>query len=120
MAFEQKLIYTAHDHKTIDKSEQVMLFVLGHGYVPLDPFTVLSPELLDKLGLGKPKRLELDMVLLSYSDELWVFGEEISEGVFMEIEWWLRNRNPTTIKYVTWEELETWKDCRICQQETSK
>jgi len=120
MKFEGKLIYTAHSHKTTDKSEQIMLFVLKHGYIPLDPFTVLSPGLLDKIGLDKPKRIELDVILLSYSDELWVFGEEISEGVFLEIEWWLSNRSPTTIKHIPWEELELWKDCPICQQRTSK
>ena len=103
MRFEKKLVYTAHSHTTIDKSWQIVLFVLKKGYVPLDPFIVFPPELLDKIKLKKFERLALDMKLLDYVDELWIFGET-TYGVGKEIEWWKKHKK-TPIIYYSMEEV---------------
>ena len=92
MRFESKTIYTAHNHNTRDKCNQIILFVLNKGYLPLNPFAVFPPETLDSLKLGKFERLALDMKLLAYCDELWVFGN-ITYGVSKEIEWWKKHKS---------------------------
>lgn len=116
MRFERGLVYTAHGHDSIDKSEQIILFVLRTGYIPLDPFTALSPETLDKMKLGLFERLGLDMRLLAHCDGLWVFGE-VTYGMGKEIQWWEKHKPAwvysagcpvphPTLRHVSWEELE--------------
>lgn len=105
MKFEKKLIYIAHSHKTQDECWQIILFVLKRSYVPLDPFTVFPPGLLDKMKLRKFERLGLDMKLLWYCDELWVFGET-TYGVRKEIEWWKKHKPNIKIEYFLWEALD--------------
>ena len=68
MRFDKGLVYTAHGHNSLDKSEQIILFVLNKGYIPLDPFTALSPETLDKIKLGLFERLGIDMKILAHCD----------------------------------------------------
>jgi len=108
MKFEKKLIYTAHSHNTKDKCGQIVRFVLSQGYLPLDPFTVFPSDILDNLKLKKFERLALDMKLLHYADELWVFGT-VTYGVSKEIEWWKKNKSEP-IMWISWEKL--WHETR--------
>ena len=104
MKFENKLIYTSHNHNTKDMSEKIASFVLGKGYLPVDPFLVFPPFCLDSFKMTKFERLALDMKMLSRCDELWVFGA-ITYGVGKETEWWKKNRPSSEIRYFSWQEL---------------
>ena len=98
-----KLVYTAHLYKTVDKSQSIVLYALREGFVPIDPFLTLPPQVLDILELTQDERLNLDFDLLSKCDYLWVFGES-TKGVKAEIEWWYTNRGHN-IRYLDWSEV---------------
>ena len=98
-----KLAYTSHSYKTVDKSSPIALYVLKKGFIPVDPFLILPPPILDILELSEEERLQLDIEILGRCDEIWVFGDR-TYGVRAEIEWWIKNRGDA-VKYVRWEEL---------------
>jgi len=99
------LVYTAHSHLTIDRSKDIALFVLKQGYVPLDPFLTLPPEVYDYLGFKEEDCVNTDIKVLEHCDELWVFGNSNSPGVSKEIDWWLKNRAYRVLRHFSWDKV---------------
>ena len=100
-----KLVYTAHSSKTIDRGKDVALFVLKQGYIPINSFLTLPPEVYDELGYTGDKCVDTDINLLAICSELWVFGDSNSPGVSKEIDWWFKNREYRMIKRINWDEV---------------
>jgi len=100
-----KLVYCAHSSTTRDRSKDITLFVLKQGYIPIDPFLTLPPEVYDELGYTEDKCVDTDINLLAKCDELWVFGNNNSSGVSKEIDWWFKNREYRMIKRISWDEI---------------
>ena len=105
-----KLVYCAHSHKSIFLSQVIALFVLDRGDIPIDPFMVLPPTLLDTIDLDKEGRLKLDLCILSKCDYLYVFGE-ISEGVLTEIDWWQQHRTHRIMQRFEWDKVLKVIEC---------
>lgn len=100
-----ELVYTAHSHNTVNRSKDIALFVLKQGYIPIDPFLTLPPEVYDELGYTEDKCVDTDINLLEKCNELWVFGNSNSSGVSKEIDWWLKNRGYRMLKRINWDEV---------------
>lgn len=69
-------------------------FALENGHIPLAPH-LMFPQFMDE---GDPEERELamfmDIVLLGKCSQVWVLGEEISEGMLAEINVAKRRRQP--------------------------
>lgn len=100
-----EVVYTAHSSKTLNRSKDVALFVLKQGYIPIDPFLALPPEVYDELGYTEDDCVNADINLLEKCNELWVFGNDPSSGVSKEIDWWLKNRGHRILKNINWDEV---------------
>jgi hypothetical protein len=78
-----KLIYTAQSKQFFYCRDAICGFVLLKGYVPLNPFRMFD------YFLGE--RIDRDIIrsanntVIEKVDEIWVFGEEIANGVYNEI-----------------------------------
>ncbi len=86
-----KLIYVASPYrgdikKNIEYAKQACRYVLNDGNAFFCPH-LLYPQILDD-DIPEERRLGISIgkEFLSKSDELWVFGEHISHGMFEEIE----------------------------------
>ena len=79
------VVFTAQSKLHYYRRDAVCEFVFRNGAIPLHPFRLFGYFLDD--------RVERDLVrqannnLLRRADELWVFGEEVSDGVLFEIQY---------------------------------
>ncbi len=60
-------------------------FVYSKGGVPLAPHVIFTTFLDDEIPEERAAGMEMGLELLRVCDELWVFGERISEGMAGEI-----------------------------------
>lgn len=61
-------------------------FVIQRGALPLAPHAIFTAFLDDTIPQERQLGMALGIELLKRSDELWVFGKRISEGMRAEIE----------------------------------
>ena len=59
--------------------------IIDAGHIPIAPHYFYSDFLKDKIPEQRAKALEIGLRLLLMCDEVWVFGEIISEGMKDEI-----------------------------------
>jgi hypothetical protein len=80
----------AHGPYTIDENIRYAKgysnWVYTFGHLPICPHIYLEPATGLKEESDREKLLELGIELLKLCDELWVFGDYISEGMKHEIE----------------------------------
>ena len=78
----------------MEKARQYCRFALEQGQIPLAPH-LMFPQFMDE---GDPEERDLamfmDIVLLGKCSQVWVLGEEISEGMLAEINVAKRRRQP--------------------------
>ena len=99
------LVYCSHNHHTINRSEDIAVFVLKLGYIPIDPFLTLPPSVFESLGFKEEECVNTDIKLLEHCHELWVFGKTNTPGVSKEINWWNENRGYRMLRHFNWEEV---------------
>lgn len=56
------------------------------GHIPVAPHLYFTRFLDDNIGEERQMGLELGLELLSHCDEIWVFGDDISEGMLQEMQ----------------------------------
>jgi len=75
--------------------------VVDMGYIPIAPH-VYFPQFIDD---GNPedrrKALEMNKRLMKFCDELWVFGDRITEGMQEEIEYFKKIKGNDKIRHIT-------------------
>jgi hypothetical protein len=81
---DRPLVFTAQSKRFFYCRDVVCHFVLEHGRVPLNPFQVFGYFLSDRVDRDLVR--EGNNVLVARSDEVWVFGQELANGVLMEIQ----------------------------------
>lgn len=83
MPTDRRLIYTAQSKHFFYCRDAVCEFVFRQGCIPINPFRAFDYFLGDRV----PRELVRDgnRRLLEASDEIWVFGEELADGVLVEI-----------------------------------
>ncbi len=71
----------------ISKAQWYARFVVERGYLPIAPHIYFTQFLRDHIPEEREMVMEMNRELLEWCDELWVFGDVISEGMAQEIEW---------------------------------
>lgn len=77
------LIYTAHSKQSFYCRDAICEYVLRNSAVPLNPFRMFDYFLGDRIHRDLVR--EANRVVVSRSDEIWVFGSEIADGVLAEL-----------------------------------
>ena len=72
--------YSGDTEKNAEKARRYSRYALDKGYIPITPHIYL-PQFMSDRELA----LFIDKVLLSKCSQLWVFGDEITEGMSVEI-----------------------------------
>jgi len=68
------------------------------GYIPIAPHVYFSQFMDDLNPEDRRKALKMNKKLLEFCDELWIFGDEITEGMKKEIEHFRRIKGEDKIK----------------------
>ena len=71
----------------ISKAQWYARFVAEQGYLPIAPHIYFTQFLRDHIQEEREMAMEMNRELLEWCDELWVFGDVISDGMKQEIEW---------------------------------
>ena len=79
---DKKVVFTAMSKKLFYMRFLISKFVIEQGAVPINPFTSFDYFMIDSIERDEIR--SANNVLVSRSDELWVFGP-ISDGVLAEI-----------------------------------
>lgn len=72
-------------------------FVYEHGHIPIAPHCIFTQFLNDESKAERLAGMEMGMQMLTYCNEMWVFGLDISDGMQNEIN--EAKRLGTKIKY---------------------
>jgi hypothetical protein len=85
------LVYVASAYSSdvatnTEKTKQYCRFALKHGQIPLAPHLMFPLFVNDEDPEERELALFMDVILLGKCDELWVFGDHISEGMKTEID----------------------------------
>lgn len=89
--FNNKLIYVCSPVKgdveaNIARAKEYCKTVLIMGYIPLAPHVAFSGIFDDDIPHERETALALGLELVKRCDELWVFGDRVSEGMTGEID----------------------------------
>lgn len=76
----------------VAKAEEFSIFCYMQGNLPIAPHAIFSRMLNDNIPEERKAGMEMGMQLLGICDELWVFGNTITEGMQAEIEWAKKHR----------------------------
>ena len=77
-----------------EKAKQYCRFAMEQGKIPLVPHLIFSQFMNDDDPAERELAIFMDVILLGKCDELWVFGDSISEGMSVEIEVAKKRRQP--------------------------
>lgn len=61
-------------------------YLVNLGYLPVTPHIYFTRFLDDTKPKEREKAIELGLHLLRFCDELWIFGDHISEGMVKEVD----------------------------------
>ena len=82
---EKKIIFTAQSKKFFYCRDAICAYVLKQDCVPLNPFRVFEYFLGDRVHRDLVRQGNFNLIRVS--DELWVFGRDIADGVLAEIKY---------------------------------
>ena len=93
------LVYVASAYSgdvitNIEKAKQYCRFSLEQGQIPLAPHLMFPLFMNDDNLAERELAIFMDVILLGKCDELWVFGDSISERMAVEIEVAKKRRQP--------------------------
>ena len=72
--------------RNVKKAIGYSRFAYSQGSIPLAPHLIFTTFLDDEIPEERRAGMEMGRELLTICDELWVFGDRISEGMAAEIE----------------------------------
>ena len=90
--FQKKLVFVAHPMRgdmagNMEKVSAICARIYGEGHVPIAPYLVSFPHL--RNGAANERELGVEANLVSFErgfiDELWLYGDRISEGMKIEV-----------------------------------
>lgn len=77
-----------------ERARRFCRFALEKGQIPLAPHLMFPQFVNDDDPAERELAIYMDVILLGKCDELWMFGERISEGMAVEIEIAKKRRQP--------------------------
>ena len=84
-----------------EKAKKYCRFALEQGQIPLAPHLMFPLFMNDDVAEERELAIFMDVILLGKCDELWVFGDRITEGMKVEIE--VAKKRRQTIRYFSSE-----------------
>jgi len=86
--------------ENIEKAKKYCRMLVDMGYIPIAPHVYFSQFMDDHNPKDRRRALEVNKKLLEFCDELWIFGEEITEGMREEIEHFRKIKGEDRIKRI--------------------
>ena len=86
--------------ENIEKAKKYCRMLVDMGYIPIAPHVYFSQFMDDHNPEDRKKALEMNKKLLEFCDELWVFGEEITEGMREEIDYFKKIKGEDKIRFI--------------------
>lgn len=87
--------------------KEIMDFVTERGFGPLNLIHSFEFERFENGPIGREKTLEFCLRMIDASDEFWIFG--ISEGVMIELDYFLKHRKGRPVKLLMDQFDPEWK-----------
>jgi len=108
-----RLIYVASPlrgeyEKNMAKARQYCKYVTDQGFIPYAPHLLFTQFMDDTIPEEREAGMAMGREMLKRCDELWVFGETISEGMAAEIE--LAKELGIPIRCISSEEVQHGQD----------
>lgn len=91
--------YSGNAANNTEKTKQYCRYALQQGQIPLAPHLMFPQFMDDDIAEEQELAIFMDVILLGKCDELWVFGDHITEGMKVEIDVAKKRRQP--IRYFT-------------------
>jgi len=79
--------------KNIENAKKYSRMAVLEGYIPITPHIYLTQFLDDKVKKERELALKINLELMDLCDEMWVFGNEITDGMRKEINYWNDTHN---------------------------
>ena len=95
--------YRGDTNQNIEKAQKYSRFAVDQHYLPITPHIYFTQFMDDTITEERETALFMNFVLMSKCAELWVFGDEITKGMQVEIN--RAKRKYMKIRYFT-EEME--------------
>ena len=90
--------FSGNVERNIIKAREYCRYVVDRNHIPLAPH-LLFPQFMDDSNIEeRSKAIGFNLELLKLCDEVWIFGDTISNGMEKEIEF--AKRIDKTIKYI--------------------
>ncbi len=84
--------------ENMERAKQYCRTLVDTGHIPIAPHIYFSQFMDDLNPRDRRKALEMNKKLLEFCDELWIFGNEITEGMKEEIEYFRKIKGDGRIK----------------------
>lgn len=91
------VVFTAQSKQYFYCRDAVCIFVLNQGCVPLNPFRAFDYFLGERVDRDLVRQANFNLIRIS--DELWVFGDTIANGVLAEIKYAIQQKK--SIRFFT-------------------
>ncbi len=92
--------------ENIEKARKYCRMIVELGNIPLAPH-VYFPQFMDDGKTEERRRaLKMNKKLMEFCDEMWVFGDEITDGMKEEIEHFKKLKGEDKIKFLTIKSLD--------------
>jgi sugar phosphate isomerase/epimerase len=86
--------------ENIENAKEYCRFALEQGVIPIAPHVYFSQFMDDSNPEERRKALEMNKKLMEFCDELWIFGDEITEGMREEIEHFRKIKGKNNIRKI--------------------
>ncbi|MCD6381885.1 MAG: DUF4406 domain-containing protein [Candidatus Aenigmarchaeota archaeon] len=105
-----KIVYVSSpfqgNEENLERARRYCRLVVSKGYLPLTPHVYFSQFMDDKNPEDRKLAMEMNKKLVEFADEMWVFGNKITEGMKEEIEYFTKVKGKDKINWVSDEDIE--------------
>ena len=99
--------YAGDTEANLERTRAFCRFALDQGQIPLSGALAFSSLLDDEDPQQRDLAIFMDLILMGKCSELWVLGDEISDGMAAEIERAKKRRQPIRYFNSSFEEVES-------------
>jgi len=88
------------DKENLEKAKKYCRMLVDMGYIPIAPHVYFSQFMDDRNPEDRRRALEMNKKLLEFCDELWIFGDKITDGMKEEIEYFKKIKGEDRIRKI--------------------
>ena len=78
--------YRGDISQNTDNARKYCRFAIEHGAIPIAPHPLFPQFMDDSVACECEAAMQMNLAIMRRCDEVWVFGEKVSEGMAREIE----------------------------------